>query len=231
MTLAEYKSITGLTVATADETRVTAQITRVQRILEDILGYTLTAASVNTNQYVEIGKTADECPCPDVDMDTLKAPDAVVKAYRLFNYNRKDKMISIDPNSKVHKVKLVKDGVTFKTFETDEYRLHYKHNFIKYIEECDNCCWCSCVYDCYCTQLAIDADWLWTATLPNDLLQVFADMVTYYADLQNNIKSETLGSHSYTKFDKSLPQMESYNWKILQKYIGANGSGRRISTV
>lgn len=237
MTIAEYITLTGLTVTNEDLTE--AQILRSRRILEDMLGYTLDPEAVEDNHYTEIGKTSQECPCPDVDMDSLQDPDAVVGAYRLFNYNRKEKTISIDPASEIHKVKLVKDGVTFRTFEADEYRKHFKHGFIKYIEECEDCCWCTCDLGCYCTQLAVDADWLWPDDLPFDLQLVWADLVTWFSDPKSGIKSETLGPHSYTKFSgnqgegfhQSFPQDLSYNMSIIQKYVGANGSARRILTV
>lgn len=225
MTIEEYQTITGLTVT--DEARVTAEITKTQRMLEVMLGYTLDPELVDDNQYTEIGKTSTTCPCPDVDVDELLAADAVVGAYRLFPYRKGEKIISIDPASEVHKVKLVKDGVTFKTFETDDYRLHTINGITKYIEECENCCWCTCNSECYCTQLTVDADWL---ELSDDLLQVWADMVTYYSDPKKDIKSETLGTHSYSKF-ATRPENETFNLAILNKYVGANGSLRRIFTV
>lgn len=237
MTISEFEALTGTTVT--NEALVTAQIARTQRMLEDMLGYTLDPEMSEDNHYTEIGKTSLTCPCPDVDMENLQDPDEVVGAYRIFNYNRKEKLISIDPASAIHAVKLVKDGITFKTFEADEYRSHIKHGFIKYIEECENCCWCTCIGDCYCTQLAVDADWLWPDDLPSDLLDVWADLITWFSDPKSDIKSETLGSHSYTKFSGNqgqnflqvFPQDLSYNMKIIQKYVGANGSARRIPTV
>lgn len=234
MTIEEYQTITGLTVT--NEALTTAQIARTQRILEDMLGYTLDPEMAEDNHYTEIGKTATDCPCPDVDMDSLLDPDAVVGAYRLFNYNRKERMISIDPASEIHAVKLVKDGVTFKTFEADEYRKHYKHGFIKYIEECEDCCFCTCTLDCYCNQLAIDGDWV----VPGDELNdVWADMITYYSDPKANIRSETLGTHSYSKFagnkgegfEQVFPQDLPHNRAIITRWAGANGSARRIPTV
>lgn len=228
MTLSEYEAITGITVSAANQALVTAQIARTQRILETMLGYTLNAADVNDNEYVEIGKTSTDCPCPDVDMDTLESPDAVVNAYRLYNYNRNDRYFSIDPATAIHAVKLVKDGVTFRTLDDEDYRAHYKQGIVKYLEVCENCCWCTCMFDCYCTQLAVDADWL--STVPADLLDVWAAMVTFYADSKNDIKSETLGSHSYTR-GRFVPEEQDYNLAILMKYTGPNGSLHRTVTI
>lgn len=230
MTIEEYESIKGITVPTADRTRVSAEIIHTQRILEGLLGFTLDSSLINTNQYMEVGKTTVDCPCPDtVDVDALDAADSVVFAYRMFDYNRKDTIISIDPCSAVHALKLVFNNITFKTFETDEYREHSEHGFIKYLEDCENCCFCKCEI-CRCVQIAVDATWLW-ATLPDDLDQVWAEMVTFYSDLKTNIKSETMGPHSYTKFNDTPPEKEDHNMAVIKKYEGANGSSRRILTV
>jgi hypothetical protein len=238
MTISEYEAITGLTVT--NEALTTAQIARTQRMLETMLGYTLDVELFDTNQYTEIGKTASECPCPDVDVDALDAPDEVVGAYRIYAYNSKDSFIGIDPASEIHKVKLVKDGITFKTFEEDEYLKVSKHGFIKYLQECDNCCWCTCTFECYCTQLAVDADWLWPEDLPADLLDVWAEMVTFYSDPKKDIQSEKLGSHSYTKYYENAkgkptaiprPEMQDYNLSILKKYAGPNGSLYQTITI
>ena len=240
MTLSDYQTITGTTVATADQTRVTAQITRTQRILETLLGYSLDTP--DTNEYTEIGKTATECPCPDVDMDALEDADAVVGAYRLFTYRKGEKIISIDPASEIHAVKLVKvegddTGITFKTLEDSEYRVHKQQGIMKYLEECEDCCFCACSYDCYCVQLAVDGTWV----LPgDDLDQVWADMITFYSDPRHDIQSEKLGSHSYSKFYDSSksqpmqlprPELQPHNAAVIVKWAGHHGTARRILTV
>lgn len=232
MTINEYQTITGTTVATGDVTRVTATITKTQSILETLLGFTLTAASVNNNEYDEIGISPIDCPCPNVNVDTLQAPDAVVYAYRMFSWNPKDKYIAIDPATAVHKIKLVKDGVTFRTLDPDQYRIDYKQGIVKFIERCDEWCFCQTL-DCYCTQLAVDADWLWDGTpaLPDDLAQVWAEMTTFYAvpDVKRKLKSETLGSHSYT-LTNTPPEKEDNNMAVIKKYAGPNGSARPALT-
>lgn len=230
MDISDYESIKGITVPTADRTRVSAEIVHTQRILEGMLGFTLDSSLIDTNQYMEIGKTPADCPCPEtVDVDALDDPDSVTFAYRMFNYNKKDTLISIDPCSAIHAFKLVFNNITFKTFDSDEYREHTENEIIKYLEKCDNCCFCSCEI-CICVQVAVDATWLW-ATLPDDLDQVWAEMVTFYSDLKTNIKSETMGPHSYTKFNDKPPEKEDHNMAVIQKYVGASGSARRILTV
>lgn len=230
MNLEQYQTLTGITVASGDQGRVTAQIARTRAMLETMLGYTLDPEKVTTNFYNELGKTQLECACPNVDTENLDAPDAVVGAYRLFNYDEYDKFFHVDPFSAVHKVKLVHirpgtgdQGITLKTFDADEIRVHFgRDSWSKYIEHCSDClCLCECSE---CVQLAVDATWLWTSDIPSDLLYVWADMVTHYADCKRNIKSESITTHSYTKFDKTAPESEPGNLAVIRRYAGPHGS-------
>lgn len=240
MTLEEYQTLTGVTVPSSQTAKVTATIARTQSMLETLLGFTLNSETVTTNIYNELGKTSQECLCPSVNLENLQAPDAVVGAYRLFRYNDLDKYFHIDPFSKIHKVKLVfvrdgdnPNGVTLKTFDWDEIRLQIgREGFSKYlelslvqkyIEYCIDClCKCNCAD---CVQLAVDADWLWPEDLPNDLQYVWADMITYYSDdKKKEIKSESIDTHSYTRFDKTPPESEPHNLAVLKKYAGPFGS-------
>lgn len=230
MTLLEYQALTGLVIPTSRQARVTAEIRHTQRILEGLLGYSLSEDLYDENQYTEIGKTTYECPCPS-DTLTTTAPDAVVLAYRLFSYNEKDVFLSIDPCTAVHKVKLVKDGITYRTLDTDEYRLQWKRGLVKYLEQIK--CWCSCCDGCSQMQLAVDADWVWSddANIPEELKDVWCEMITWYADARRNIKSETLGPHSYTKDDMTPPEQLDHNLFVIKRYAGPNGSIKRTLTV
>ncbi len=82
-------------------------------------------------------------------------------------------------------------------------------------------------------QLAVDADWVWpdASDIPADLLDVWAEMTTYYADQKRDIKSEVLGSHRYEKFDKEEPETFDYNQAIIKRYAGPLGSVRLTVTV
>ena len=224
MDISKYIELTGITPS--NETLTLAQIGHTQRILENLLGYTLESDNRLDNEYTEIGKTKTDCPCPDIDMDNLDDPDDVEYAYRLFPYNKSDDYLSIDPATAVHKVKLVNEGVTFKTLEDYEYRAELKKGLIKYLEQYD--CWCKCLTDCYCVQLAVDANW---AVVGDDLNYVWADMVTFYSDLKKDIKSQTLGTHRYDKFDNTPPERTKSNTAILMKYAGPNGSFRVNPTI
>jgi len=231
MTIEEYQDLTGTTVSTSKEALYTAQIAKTQRILEDLLGFTLDPDLYDDNQYDESGKTSTECPCPSTTL-TLTDPDSVVFAYRLFEYNDKDKFLSLDPCSTIHAVKLIKDNVTYRTFETDEYRANFDRDIIRFLEVIDCCCTTCCNGCCKFTQLAIDATWLWSdGNIPLDLQDVWAEMVTYYVSLKKDIKSETLGPHSYTRFSNIPPEQLSVNEAIIKKYAGPHGSIKRTITV
>lgn len=213
---------------------VTATLARVQSMLETMLGFTLDPSLVNTNLYNELGKTQLECACPDVDSEDLQPADAVVNAYRLYDFNDLDQYFWIDPFKKINKVKLVyikqgsgTTGVTIKTFDDDEIRIHQGRGTLKkYLERCLSCnCQCSCTE---CVQLAVDAEWLWadSSEIPSDLLYVWSDMVTWYSNPKNvaGIKSESIDTHSYTRFDDKRPEFEPYNLSVIKKYAGPYGS-------
>jgi hypothetical protein len=238
-----YTVLTGRTYATDEHRFIDAQIKRAKRQLESLLGFTLDPDLVNKNFYNETGKTLIECSCPNVT-DTLLDPDIVVGAYRLYSYNALDEYLHIDPFYEIFKVKLVRfdgaDGITVKEFT--EFTPIYKEDWGKYIEVCDDCCFCTLCEDCTdCLQLAVDADWAFPNTadstigdssvggtvtaIPDDLLYVWCDLTDYLVGGKENIKSESIGSHSYTKFDKdSSPLDKLENKQVLAKYAGPKGS-------
>lgn len=231
MDIAKYEELTGITVPASQQTYVTAIIRRTQRVLENLLGFTLDPDLYDQNQYTELGKTTSECPCPAEDMD-LDPADPVIFAYRLYPYNEKDKFLSIDPATEIHAVKLVKDGVTYRTIEPHEYRGQVKQGLIKFLEQIK--CFCSFSCECSCSQmqLAVDATWVWAEDeIPEDLLDIWADMVTAYSDPKYDIKSETLGPHSYTRFDNTYPEQDPDNLAVIKKYAGPLGSVKRTITL
>jgi hypothetical protein len=228
MDISRYSELSGITFS--DINRLTSVINKSQIILESMLGYSLDSDKRLDNQYIERGKTPTECPCPDINEDTLIDPDDVEFAYRLYGYNPKDKYLLIDPASEIHAVKLVRGDITLKTLDPNEYREDYRFEFVKYLEQIKK--WCGCRIKCDCVQLAVDADWLWEeGQIPDDLLYVWAEIVTYNLDEKRDIRSEVLGTHSYTRFDKPEPQFIDSNLKIIKKYMGGNGAIRKVNTI
>lgn len=231
MDLTTYETLTGINVPSSQETRITAVITRCQKTLESSLGFTLDESLVDVNQYVELGKTKTECLLPDeIDVTNLDAPDTVIYAYRIFDYNKNDKYLAIDPATSINSVKLVIGDVTVKTLvEFEDYTVNYENGLIRYLEKVE----CLCSQLCCCTenvQLAVDAEWVWQDEddIPTELLYLLCDMVTYYSDIKNNIKSESLGPHSYTKFDNVSPELQSKNVVIINKYSGPHSTLKRV---
>ncbi len=240
MNIEKYQELTGITVESSNISLVEAQIRRTKSILESKLGYTLTKNKASTNQYEELGIATTDCIFQGFITDNndleLSAADEVQGSYRLFPYNKADKFFFVDPFTKVYKVKLVfvksgnePNGITHKVFDDGKIRMHKEGVITKYIERCPECL-CSCACD-NCVQLAVDAEWLNEECLPDDLLYIWADMVTYYTDCKRNIKSETLGPHSYTKETVVEPENVPESIAILTKYAGPNGSITRTIVV
>lgn len=233
MDLSKYSKLSGVTVSDSDSAYVEAQIRRTQATLETLLGYSLTKQKANTNFYNEKGKSTLNCFCPNVDTSNLLPPDEVENSYRLYPYNPDDKFLFIDPFTTVYSVKLVyvqpgdpeENGITLKTFDIEDIRIEMGREGIgKYIQDCHwNLCLCEDV--CRdCVQLAVDAEWVNQDCLPDDLMYVWSDMVTFNSDEKNGIRSESILSHSYTKFDRVVPETEPQNLAIIRRYAGPYGS-------
>lgn len=237
MNLSEYTTLTGLTVASSDHTRVTAELARSQRKIESLLGYTLTPANRNTNFYNELGKTESDYSCPIVDTGELEAPDAVVNGYRLFPYNPEDTFLAVDPFTTLNKVKLVyirpgaaPNGVTVKTFDEDYISSQKVGTWSKYLYEYPRY-W----YRWHCAHthqllLAVDANWAFE-TVPEELNELVADFTTYYSDDTRDLKSESILTHSYTRKEKADPSSLSSTSRIIAKYAGPNGTAYRTLIV
>ena len=79
-------------------------------------------------------------------------------------------------------------------------------------------------------QVAVSADWLGMEEdgQPDDLLSVWADLVTYLSDKTRNLKSENRGTRSYTKTETRSPLDDPANQAILAKYAGPRGTAGRL---
>lgn len=238
MNLWQFQQLSGITVPEAQQAIVQAQILRTKKLLESMLGFTLDPEKINENFYNEEGKTATECSCPNVSTENLLDPDELVTAYRLFPYNPHDKYFHIDPFTQVHQVKLVWNNVTVKTFDEEEYRANFANGWGKYLENCQGhrLCVCACTD---CVQLAVDADWMFVCDssvgdssvgcIYDEILYIWADMISFYADCKKDVKSESIGSHSYTKYDKIAIEDMPSNIAILKKYAGPNGTLSKLN--
>lgn len=234
MNLKEYQELAGKTISDSEKKTVEAQIRKSQRILESMLGFTLDPIKTTENLYNELGKTRTETSCSNVDTSLLLPPDEVFGAYRLYKYNDLDKFFHIDPFTNVYNVKLVyirtglqeEESITLKTFSKNEVRPQYGRDGIgKYIEKIDHH-WrfLGCNYEPFHVQLAVDADWLFTPEQKREIKDLLVDMVSAQLDPYNNVRSESIDGHSYTKFDKISPETDKHNLDMLKRYAGPYGS-------
>ena len=214
MNLDEYEELTGKRVADNQRAVITAHLDRAQILLEEALGFPLDPEVASENLYTEEG----------------------VGAYRLYPYNNLDKFWHVDPFTAVHGVKLIKiDEVT--DLEVDEFRAPVgRGGWGKYIERiypgrywdfnrtCNTAGW----------QIAVDADWLGAGTeddgelIPIELKLVIADLATHYGDANRNIRSESLGTRSYSKFEPKAPLEDSATKAVLGRYAGPHGTAGRM---
>jgi len=230
--LKKYKELTGETVRASDEAKITATIRRTKATLETMLGFTLKPKHL----YTEKGKSPYEGASPLNSSLELLPADNEEGLYKLFRYTEKDKFLCVDPFKNVYKVKLVlpqNDGEFITITDLDNVVPEFMQGGIgKYIEKYEE--WFN--WQWYKTwkiswhgnnvdsglQIAVDADWL--DCYPDDLLYLWADMITYHADPAKEVKSESVDGHSWSKGDVTAPENKKENRLLLTRYAGPYGS-------
>lgn len=233
MTDETFEALTGVTLTDDQNSRFETVEALATKQLERLLGYPLDP-STWANLYNETGKTQDDCVCPDTDLD-LDAADAVVGKYRIFDWNPHDRYVRIDPATTINKVKLVREDITYHTFDVDneEVAVNWEgtrdvattNRVARYLDM-RNCDW-PCYWTMPCwkrqdyLQLAVDATWAFSA-VPEELQEVQAALILngYRDQERDDIQAESRGSHSYTKKD----MVEWYDkYPCLKYYAGPNG--------
>lgn len=237
MNLEKYKTLTGINVPASKEARITASIRRTKAQLEAMLGFTLKPK----NLYTELGKVQFEGYLPMLDnLDNLLPPDEEEGVYKLFSYNEKDRYFLTDPFTNIYNVKLVmplNDGEFVTVSDLDNVVAKYgRDNIGKTIERH----WEWFTWQWYLTyrysytssndgglMLAVEADWL--DCYPDDIMYLWADMVTFQTGANYGLASESVDGHSWsrTKDDQIAPEAKLENKKILQRYAGPFGSVTR----
>lgn len=207
MNINTYQQLSGITVSTANAELIEGQIVKSQALLEELLGFSLDPDQRLVNHLTGVTPTY---------------------AFRYFDLRHEDVYLTIDPATAVQEIRIVRGTETVRTLEATDYRLHHKNGFIRHIERVGGFCDPNYLKALpVFSQLAVDADWMFE-TLPTDLLVVWAEMVADYTDLNRNIKSQTLGPHSYTKFERK--DIADTHRSVLTKYAGANGSINKLPT-
>ena len=244
MTIAEYQTLTGITVKPADTTRVTATIRKAESKLGTLLGYSLSKQKT----WSERGKVQysglvpfPSLPVSDDVLNTLSAPDDETGETQLFSFSELDKHLRINPAKEVYRAKLV------LPINRDEFITIYDlDNAIPYLNSAGLVIAISRHETWYTwtgwnsllageknnLMLAVDAKYVdvCDASKYEDLAYLLADMVTYYSDkdysVMGNITSESIDSHSYSRAttgttpDSSAPEGQASSKMIIEKYAG-----------
>lgn len=239
MNLETFEELTGTSTTDGRRAKVTAMIDRCRAKLETKLGYPLDPKKVMKNLYTESGKLpGDGFFALSIDFDniTLEPADSVVGAYRVFNFNQIDQYLHIDPFSAIHAVKLVRGSLTLRTLDADDFSVVTSRDGLSRFLELTWPLWRTwySAYGWTGFQLAVDADWLWPETdegaqdIPDDLLGIWADQVTWLSDDTRLIKSENRGTRSYTKFDITALLDDPSVGQTLSAYAGPHGTLGRL---
>lgn len=243
MDLIKYTELTGNQVPSSQEAKVQATIRRTKAILESLLGFSLKPK----NLYTEIGKVQFEgyLPMKD-DLENLLPADDEEGVYKLFPYDELDKYFHVDPFKNIYKVKLVmplNEGEFVTVVELDNVVAQYgRDNIGKYIERH----WEWFTWNWYRTwrysyssaseaglMLAVEADWL--GCYPDDLMYLWADMVSYYSDpnysVIGSLRSESVDGHSWSRGNAGggnqgdvAPENSASSRAYLMRYAGPYGS-------
>lgn len=237
MNLDKYKTLTGNTVAPSQEAKVTASIRRTKARLEAMLGFSLKPK----NLYTEKGKVQFEGHLPMLnDLSNLLAPDEEEGVYKLFPFYDADRYFHVDPFKNIYHVKLVmpiNDGEFVTVTDLDNVVAKYGRDGIgKFIERHNE--WFT--WEWYRTwryswkantaqglMLAVDADWL--DCYPDDILDLWTDMIEYQSDPNMGVASESVDGHSWskTKTVQVAPEARTDNISLLTRYAGPFGSVMR----
>lgn len=208
----KYSELTGFNINNANQARILAAIEKTQIVLEDLLGYTLDKNDRLTNQVDGLSPTY---------------------AYRRFPLRHKDTYQQIDPCTSITTIKLYKNGSVEDTLDSDEFTSKIDRGYITKFTLNEtkilNYTWYPfhklVLPTTYEYEWVIDANWGFANNqYPDPLLIVWAEFVTYFAKRKKDIRSESLGGHSYTKFEEVAPQKDPINNKILRRYAGPRGT-------
>lgn len=231
-----FTNLTGISLSSSQAARFSTVVELTDDALQEVLGWPLDPDDWD-NQYLEIGKTKDEWDCFSGDTSDLLPADDIIGLTRLYTWNPVEPYIFIDPATVIHAVKIVRNGITYKTFKPTDYNLQLQNGpttFGRYINVRDelhrrllfNWPLPLLVFEhsreADLVQVAIDADWGFD-DLPTQLQKVQADMIYYELNVnKRDLKSESMLSHSYSK--NAHPDPLVTHADIITKYVGPHGT-------
>lgn len=243
-----FTKLTGISLSASQSARFETAANLSAEQVQELLGWPLDPNDWE-NQYIEIGKTKDEWwDCPVVDTSDLLPPDPVIGATRLYTWNPFESYLSIDPATTIHALKLVRNGVTYKTFNTNEYSLRDQNSFNgpwgKYVQIRDDVHrWMLALWpmpdihelfalerraDGDHVQVAIDADWAFDE-LPGTLQTAWAEVTNYNLDTKRDVKTESILSLSYSRNPHPDPTLRYAS--TFRKYAGPRGSAYPVGVI
>jgi hypothetical protein len=251
MTIAEYQELTGITVSTANTTRVTAAIRKAEVKLGTLLGYSLS----KQKKWTELGKVQysgltplPSLPVSDEAIANLSASDDQTGDIQLFNLDSLDTHIRINPAKEVYRAKIVLpvNRDEFITIYDLDGATPYLNSTSLVTAITRGASWFSWSWwnslpwtSRKTLMLAVDADYVnvCDANKYPDLAYLLADMVTYYSDpdysIMGNIRQESIDSHSYSRAstgktpDTAAPEGQASSRMIIERYAGP-GAFRKL---
>lgn len=252
MTIAEYQTLTGTTVSTADTARVTAAIRKSEAKLENLLGYPLS----KQKDWTEKGKVQYDglvpfpsLPVGDDVISNLTAADDQTGDIQLFGFDELDKHIRINPAKEIYRAKIVLpiNEDEFITIADLQNGLPYLNSaglviaITKYNNWFTWSWWNSLLWgEKSNLQLAVDAEYVDVCDINKhkDLAYLLADMVTYYSDpsysVLGNITQEAIDSHSFSRSslgtdpDSAAPEGRGSSKMIIARYAGPGAFRKRV---
>lgn len=230
----EFNNLTGMVIRSSQSDRFSYLSTASAETLEGILGWPLDPSDWD-DQYEELGKLEGDWNSYNGDPDTLEAPDEVIGVTRLYRWSPVEPYLHIDPATEIHAIKLVRNGVTYKTFDPLEYSLQMQNGmqpFGRYVRIDENFLNWFNIWDYPAiiyerrgeveyVQVAVDAEWAFEE-LPTPLLKLQADLIAYELDIKRDVKSESVLGHSYSRNTRQEPV--TVHAATIAKYAGPNGT-------
>ncbi len=225
----EYEDLTGISLAESQLGRFNAILAVAVAQLEELLGWPLSPNSWD-DQYAEIGKSKSNLSCPNADAE-LDPPDVPIGTTRLFTLYPGEPYMAIDPATEIHSVKWIRGNITCIDYDESAYIPKYGNGNPSTVR------WigirklmCDCIRMKEPREFAVDADWAYQdedgePDLPIELKAVLVDMIKEELDPRSDIKSESVVSHSYTKFDRVLAEDKHAN--TIKKFAGPHGTASR----
>lgn len=244
MTIKEYEALTGTTVPEQDIPRVEAIIAKSERKLQALLGYSLSSQQ----DWTELGKVQCDgrtpypsLPVNDEALENLMPADEQTGKIQLFPFSERDTHLRINPSEEVYRAKIVlpvnkSEFITIMDLDNVTPYLN-KAGLVVALSKYEG--WFSWLgwLPLYSTfgrklMLAVDADYVDVCDIDkySDLADLWADMVTYYADpnysIMGNVRSESIDSHSYSRAstgttpDAAAPQGQASAKAIIADYAG-----------